>query len=287
MQIRVDVLEQKKLAIKYGKYNFRLSIPTFPLNTDGIDPSGSNYIIRNVNITSYDDSIAVKPAHQGYTISKCAENILAENLTTWMGVGMTLGSVPPNPQHHCIRNVTFRNINFYFPIKAVYIKSNPGNQGDGVIENILYENLWMFTPIWWNIYIGPQQQKQPDGGGPGCMLYPLIEECETQPRITMRNITLRNVRSTGGYLPGIVRCNETNPCTDIVFDNVHIDGLFSQFKYGFITENVYGQSINSYPDPGFNTTKPDPVMFKNTKDFYGKFLEELELAHPDVVQVYG
>lgn len=148
-------MEQKKLAIKYGHYNFRLGLPTFPLNTDGIDPAGSNFIIRNVNITSYDDSIAVKPAHQGYKIAKCAENILAENLTTWMGVGMTIGSVPPNVQHHCIRNVTFRNINFWFPIKAVYVKSNPGHNGDGIIENILYENLWIFEPIWWNIYIGP------------------------------------------------------------------------------------------------------------------------------------
>lgn len=72
-----------------------------------------------------------------------------------MGVGMTIGSVPPNANHACIRNVTFRNINFYFPFKAVYVKSNPGVNGDGIIENILYENLWIFEPIWWNIYIGP------------------------------------------------------------------------------------------------------------------------------------
>eukprot|EP00347_Sterkiella_histriomuscorum_P020779 403336490 len=291
LQIRVDILEQKKLAIKHGKFNFRLSLPTFPLNTDGIDPSGSNYIIRNVNITSYDDSIAVKPANGGYQISKCAENILAENLTTWMGVGMTIGSVPPNTQHHCIRNVTFRNINFWFPIKAVYIKSNPGHNGDGIIENILYENIWIFEPIWWNIYIGPQQQKQPDGGGPGCMLYPIIKECETNPSITMRNITLRNVQSRGGYLPGIVRCNATNPCTDINFENVHIDGLFSDFKYGFIVENVYGKVVNTYPDPGFNqthtiTNAEESEMFINTRSFYEKYLKN-QTNIDDIIQIYG
>jgi polygalacturonase len=40
-------------------------LPTYALNTDGIDPSGSNIVIRNLTITSYDDAVAVKPAHQG------------------------------------------------------------------------------------------------------------------------------------------------------------------------------------------------------------------------------
>lgn len=87
---------------------------------------------------------------------------------------MTIGSVPPNINTACVRDITFRNINFSIPIKAVYVKTNPGDHGDGIIENILYENLNIHMPIWWGIYIGPQQQKQPDGDGPGCMLYPII-----------------------------------------------------------------------------------------------------------------
>jgi hypothetical protein len=92
---------------------------------------------------------------------------------------MTIGSVPPNKNYACIANVTFRNIDFHYPFKAIYIKSNPGTNGYGIIENILYENITIKTPIWWAIYIGPQQQKQPDGGGPGCMLYPILKDCET------------------------------------------------------------------------------------------------------------
>ncbi len=155
-EIRVDIFEQRKLAVKHGKFDFKLNLPTFPLNTDGIDPSGSNVLIRNIKITSYDDSIAVKPANGGNVIAKCAENITAHNLTTWMGVGMTIGSVPPNKNFACIRNVTFKDIMLYTPIKSVYIKSNPGNYGYGIIENILYEDLTIIEPIWWNIYIGPQ-----------------------------------------------------------------------------------------------------------------------------------
>jgi len=34
---------------------------TFPLNTDGIDIAGSNILIERVNITNFDDAVAIKP----------------------------------------------------------------------------------------------------------------------------------------------------------------------------------------------------------------------------------
>ena len=64
-EIYVDVFEQKKLAQKHGFYDYKLNIPTFPLNTDGIDPFGTNIIIRRVNITNFDDAVAVKPSNNG------------------------------------------------------------------------------------------------------------------------------------------------------------------------------------------------------------------------------
>jgi hypothetical protein len=42
------------------------------------------------------------------------------------------------------------------PIKGIYIKSNPGDHGDGIIKNITYENMIMHRPIWSGIWIGPQ-----------------------------------------------------------------------------------------------------------------------------------
>ena len=200
-EIYVDVFQQRQLQQQFSKFDLRfggVNIPTYPLNTDGIDPSGTNIIIRNMTITSHDDAVAVKPSHQGRQIAKCAENITVENVLVYFGVGMTIGSVPPHDQHNCVRNVSFRNITFKHPYKAVYVKSNPGNNGDGLIENIVYDGLKVEYPLWWGIYIGPQQQKQPDGGGPGCMLYPLNKHCDTNPRVTMRNIAIRNVEIHGG-----------------------------------------------------------------------------------------
>lgn len=47
----------------------------------------------------------------------------------------------PNVNINCIKNVTFRNITFKDPLKAIYIKANPGDDGTGIISNILYENI--------------------------------------------------------------------------------------------------------------------------------------------------
>ncbi len=66
----------------------------------------------------------------------------------------------------------------------------------------------------------------------------------------MRNITLKNIDVEGSILtPGIIRCNATNPCTDFTFENVHMNAWYNNKDLGFITENVYGTVINSYPDP--------------------------------------
>jgi len=167
---------------------------------------------------------------------------------------MTLGSVGPSTDHACIRNVTFRNIQMDYPIKGIYIKPNPGHSGDGIIENILYENVHMKTPIWWALWIGPQQQYQPGGTLQGCsMLYPLSSFCQTQPRITMRNMTFRNVTSTNSLLPaGVILCNATNPCTNFKFENVDMrTPLWDFLGIGFINHFSEGESINSFPDPKF------------------------------------
>ena len=135
--------------------NIKFPFVTFPLNTDGIDPSGPNHTYRRIKITNYDDAIVPKPSHEGHVFN-CTENILAEDIQVFLGVGMSIGSVPPSVGHNCIKDVVFRNVNFSYPFKAIYVKSNPGDVGDGIIKNITYENIHIDTPIWWSVYIGPQ-----------------------------------------------------------------------------------------------------------------------------------
>ena len=125
-----------------------------------------------------------------------------------------------------MRNVTFRNISLWRPLKAIYIKSNPGDQGTGLVENIVYEDIFIQQALWWTVWIGPQQQNQPgDSSGTGCnFLFPYIPICPTQPLVTMRGIVLRNVIATDTLPlfqgPGVVLCDAANPCRGLVFDNV-------------------------------------------------------------------
>lgn len=248
IDIKVNITAQRTLFDKYGLW--LKGVPTFPLNTDGIDPSGRNILIQNVTVENFDDAIVVKPTNGSSAKHgiNCSEDILVENIRVKYGVGMSIGSVPPKNKANCVRNVTFRNIVFEKPLKAIYIKTNPGDQGSGIIENILYENITINKPIWWAIYIGPQQQLQPDGSGPGCMFYPFVRECPTQPRVTIRNVTLRNIEVRDGLLsPGILRCDERNPCTNFKFENVVAKGGLSGLPY--ICENIKGSYIGSSPKP--------------------------------------
>ena len=118
----VDML-RALLDRSFGKYNqafgtlwgarTEFSWPTMPLNTDGIDASGTNVLIENVNITNFDDAVAVKPVKNAITSkSNCTENIEVRNANVFFGVGMSIGSVTPGPAHSCVRNVSFRHVDF-------------------------------------------------------------------------------------------------------------------------------------------------------------------------------
>ena len=88
------------------------------------------------------------------------------------------------------------------------------------------------------------------------MIYPIDPHCDTQPRIDIRNITLRNITSTGGYLPaGIIRCNSTNPCSGFKFEDVSVKSLFwDTLGQGYISEYVEGETKGTvFPDPKFKT----------------------------------
>lgn len=225
-------------------------LPTFPLNTDGIDISGREINIKNFTVQNFDDAVAIKPISTlGSVYSNCTENIVIEDANVKFGVGMSIGSVPPSDGNACIRNVTIRNIEFKDPFKAIYIKPNPGDSGTGLISNIVYENINIYNALWWAIFIGTQQQHQPHSSGTPCsFFYPLPgTECITNPLISMNNIILRNVSIFNGVLsPGIMICNSTNPCTNFLFDNVNVNNR-SDFpiKDGYLCENISGYAKNS------------------------------------------
>jgi len=248
--IYVDTESQHAMLQKSGNWHEERGVPTFPLNTDGIDPSGINILIEDVNIENYDDAVAVKPCSGECTFSTCTENVLVRNSQVTLGVGMTIGSVPPKSTVNCVRNVTFDNIVFTKPIKALYVKTNPGTEGTGIIDNITYKNIVGDGALWYPIWIGPQQQQQPGSKGTGCsFFYPIDDECPTQPRVPVTNIHLSNITFTNGLeLPGVLLCDPERPCTGFTFDHVSNEGEFGVQKE-YVCKNVKGTSTSSFPTP--------------------------------------
>lgn len=258
---------------------------TYALNTDGIDIAAYNVTIYNNNITNYDDGIVAKPCRSTWKYCRCAGAILVYNNTITYSTGLTIGSVPPHNDINCIRNVTFRDNILHKPFKAIYIKPNPGSEGIGIIEDIVYENIFIDYALWWTIWIGPQQQNQPGSkAGTGCnFMFPFIPICPTQPLVSMKRITLRNIqaRETMPMFegPGVILCDELSPCEGFVFENVTnslysgtLDDIYKELPFAYIpgivfplplrdddwdfayvTTNVYGQvDTLTNPVPCFN-----------------------------------
>ena len=206
------------------------------LNTDGIDPSGRDFHIHHCSIVNDDDSIAVKPMHRGQVVAggltelSCSQDMLIEDMVM-TGVGASIGSVPPNAQHNCVRNITFRNVTMPGTTKGIYVKSNPSCSKPGAtpataeITGVLYENFRILRPSWWAVWIGPQQQHEPDSAlGEKCALdYPITPHCPTQGCVSFRNITLRDVYIEQPVLaPGVLLGNASQPMEGLVFDNVAV-----------------------------------------------------------------
>jgi hypothetical protein len=131
--------------------------PPFPmiyaLNTDGIDISGDNLYVRNCSITNFDDTVCPKPRSQG------THNFLIEDILVTYGIGISMGSVPPDAGGNSIDGVLARRAVFYSPLKAFYVKPNPAKpyEATGMINNITYESMIVYDPLWWTVWIGPQQ----------------------------------------------------------------------------------------------------------------------------------
>lgn len=143
------------------KYEHSL-IDLTAFNTDGIDIAGHNVHVHDVDIWTQDDCIAVKDNLYPSDGQAVSSNMTFERVNA-SGLGFTIGSIDVST----VRNITFRDSILYKSVKGVYMKFRGGNvfypDWTGLIENIVYENITIFEPSQWAIWIGPAQQA---GGDP-------------------------------------------------------------------------------------------------------------------------
>ena len=239
------------------------------LNTDGFDVKGKNIYIHDVDIWNDDDCICVKDSHGADKIP-CSQDMVFENIRA-SGLGLALGSIRAREDHTCIRNITFRNAYMHNTVKGIYLKTRsgydgPGDYASGIVEDVLFENVTMFEPKQWPIWIGPNQAAYADACAlewPYCPVGVLCR-CPVPAEISVKNITLKDIkiiRPDGS--PGLVMANSTNPFERITFDNVIVEepGLEPWGEDFYKCENTEG-----YVRRG---TWPVPKCFVNALDCGG------------------
>lgn len=209
-------------------------------NTDGFDITGKNVWIHDCRIWNQDDCIAVKDG---------SENMLFERIHA-SGLGLTIGSIGGS----IVRNITFRDCYMHHTFKGIYAKF----RGPGLIQNVLYENIVMYEPEQWAIWIGPAQQSDNVNvclPHPCSLCWPLLPfaECNMPNNASFVDITLRNVTVVNPkQSPGVIFGSATNPMQNVVFDHVIVQNAPSDY---YMCKNV----VNGIAKSG---TTPVPPCFK-------------------------
>ena len=180
-------------------------------NTDGIDPSGWNFLISGCTIDTGDDDIAIKPAANGDR-TPGDRNYTVKNCTFRHGHGMSIGSGSAGG----VEGLTVSDCTFNQTDYGIRIKTARGN--GGLLQNCTYENLKLTamgkSPISIVDYY-PERDAPED---------PATEQAEPVTNRTPfnRNIVIRNVTATDCPNAGVIRGLPEAPVAGITFSNVNI-----------------------------------------------------------------
>lgn len=234
------VIRYCTVDVRWSKQNYHTDLDLQAYNTDGFDVTGKYVHIHDCTIWNDDDCIAVKDS---------SEHMLFERITA-SGLGLVVGSIGRSK----VNNITFRDSVMRYTVKGIYLKTRWYDDAalgpTASISNVLYQNITMYNPQQYPIWIGPAQQT----GQPCSITWPQGpgSECRMSGTQTWTNITLKDIYifDSKGSL-GVLFGNTTNPITNLVFENVV--GLNSgQEPWG--EANYYCEGVQ-----GIATGSTDPV----------------------------
>ena len=108
--------------------NLRIVAPSDAPNTDAMDPGGQRIVIRNCEIDTGDDNVALQSG---------SHDVLIEDLTCLHGHGISIGS----PTRNGLSHVIVRRCTFDGTDNGLRIKSYRGNGGE--VHDIRYSDIVM------------------------------------------------------------------------------------------------------------------------------------------------
>jgi hypothetical protein len=222
-------------------------------NTDGFDVTGQYVHIHDVTVWNDDDCVCVKDG---------SKHMLFERITA-SGLGLVVGSIGSSVVH----NITFRDSVMHKTVKGIYMKTRwsdepPPGEDVASITNVLYENITMYEPQQFAIWIGPAQQT----GQPCSLLWPhLHAECKMSGYQIWRNITLRNIYiHHAAQSPGVILGNSTYPMQGITLENVVFYDTKKNSKP--FDQDYYCPKGGVISSQGLGETSPMPPCMQNKSD---------------------
>lgn len=131
---------------------------------------------------------------------------------------------------------------------------------------MLYEDIKLYEPFWWAIWVGPQQQHQPNSKlNRKCGLtWPIEQHCPVPGCVRVENITLRNIEIRNPVIsPAVIKGNKTFPMKNIVIEDLVVTESKEKVWLGkwpfhekhypwhgrIKCENADGTYRNAHPEP--------------------------------------
>lgn len=101
VNIHVDTTSQKKLCKDHGYWDDEANVSLYPLNTDGMDLRGRNFLVENCVIDCYDDAVAIKPTNSLGNEQNCTETGVCRKRKA---------AVSTNIYANCSQDMVIRNL---------------------------------------------------------------------------------------------------------------------------------------------------------------------------------
>lgn len=220
-----------------------IKAPEFSPNTDGIDPSGFDFLIQGCTFDDGDDCIALKASARYDPNRPSCENFLVTDCKFLHGHGMTVGS----ESYGGLRNMIVRNSSFDGTEAGIRLKSS--RERGGLVENLTFEHLTMnnvktsilITSYYPKIPSHPEKdQSQPVG--------------ERTPE--WRHILIDDLTSKHGYTAGQIIGLPEMPVEDLELTNVNISSSRP-------IEIVNANSVR-FVDCQLSSTSGKPIILAST-----------------------
>lgn len=211
------------------------------LNTDGIDPSGSDQLIQNCAVDVFDDNIAVKPEStfcSGLTIANCSFGT---------GHGLSIGG----QTNKGLDGMTVTNCAFNGTTNGIRMKADP-TEG-GIVENVSCSGITMTNVTYPIVFYSYYDAI----GNPGGTTVATVEKYNAKPPDSLNsstlpfwsNISISNLTATGASGDSIIWGLPLSSCfiNNVTLDGVNITGGGSfQIYNATNVQFTGGSSVGGY-----------------------------------------